>query len=143
MDVIRLIQKSYKNSLASSKVLNCLSCGRGDANFEQAPRYVKAEDNAFFINRLPVTRSKQAKFRKPRGQSAYVVNKRLKGLGPYTNAKVAKGWRVNENIKGRENRRPQTSIPSLKPMPEIEVDYGTQFTSLNPKASTSTRRKSA
>ena len=81
MDVIRLIQKSYKNSLASSKVLNCLSCGRGDANFEEVPLYVKAKENSFFINKLPVTRSKQAKFKKPRNQSAYVINQRMKGLG--------------------------------------------------------------
>lgn len=127
MDVIRLIQKSYKNSLASSKVLNCLSCGRGDANFEKLPRYVKAKDNAFFINRLPVTRSKQAKFKKPRGQSAYVINKRLKSLGQSVNTKVGKGWRLNENVKGRENRRPQTSIPKIKPVEETEVDYGIFF----------------
>jgi hypothetical protein len=124
MDVIRLIQKSYKNSLASSKVLNCLSCGRGDANFEKLPRYVKAKDNAFFINRIPVTRSKQAKFKKPRGQSAYVVNKRLMSMGQSVNAKVSKGWRLNENVKGRENRRPQTSIPKIKQVEEVEVDYG-------------------
>ena len=119
MDVIRLIQKSYKNSLASSKVLNCLSCGRGDANFENAPLYVKAKDNMFFINKLPVTRSKQAKFKKPRGQSAYVVNQRMKGLGQSLNSRISKGWRLNE--KGRENRRPQTGV-GLK---EVEVDYGT------------------
>lgn len=120
MDVIRLIQKSYKNSLASSKVLNCLSCGRGDANFEEVPRYVKSNDNAFFINKLPNTRSKQARFKKPRGQSAYVINQRIKGLGLSVNSRHAKNWRVGDG-RPREQRRPQTGVAPAK---EVDVDYG-------------------
>ena len=117
MDVIRLIQKSYKNSLASSKVLNCLSCGRGDANFEQVPLYVKSKENSFFINKLPITRSKQAKFKKPRNQSAYVINQRMKGLGQSMNTRKSKNWRINN----MDNRRPQTGMALTK---ETEVDVG-------------------
>lgn len=123
MDVIRLIQKSYKNSLASSKVLNCLSCGRGDANFENVPKYVKSNDNAFFINKLPVTRSKQARFKKPRGQSAYVTNQRMKGLGQSVNAKYNKGWRIGPG-KVNDKKRPQTEVLNIK---EEEVDYGNEL----------------
>jgi hypothetical protein len=124
MDVIRLIQKSYKNSLASSKVLNCLSCGRGDANFENVPKYVKSNDNAFFINKMPITRSKQARFKKPRGQSAYVVNQRMKGLGQSVNAKNNKGWRIGDG-KVHDKKRPQTGVLNIK---EEEVDYGMGLT---------------
>ena len=119
MDVIRLIQKSYKNSLASSKVLNCLSCGRGDANFEDVPLYVKSKENTFFVNKLPITRSKKAKYKKPRGQSAYVINQRMKGLGQSLNTR--KNWRISENKKVKEDQRPQTGINYSK---EVQVDYG-------------------
>jgi hypothetical protein len=120
MDVIRLIQKSYKNSLASSKVLNCLSCGRGDANFEKVPQYVKSNDNAFFINKLPVTRSKQARYKKPRGQSSYVENQRMKGLGQSMNTRN-KGWRLGEGKIHEKKKRPKTGVLKVK---EEEVDYG-------------------
>lgn len=129
MDVIRLIQKSYKNSLASSKVLNCLSCGRGDANFEEQPRYVKASDNAFFVNKLPNTRSRQARFKKPRGQSAYVINKRMRGLGLSLNARLAKNRRQGD-VRAKELRRPQTGVASAK---ETKVDYGETVGPGNPR----------
>lgn len=122
MDVIRLIQKTYKNSLASSKVLNCLSCGRGDANFEKAPLYVKSLQNEFFVNKLPKAVNKQTKFRKERGQSAFVINHKMKNIG-------VKHSVENKNIQKKaevKRKRPQSGIPQFKMNPNKEnlVDYG-------------------
>ena len=123
MDVIRLIQKSYKNSLASSKVLNCLSCGRGDAKFEESPLYIKTQNNQFFVNKLPNSRSRQARFKKPRGQSAYVINHRIKNMGQSMNLikKNQNDGKPKINYF-KENKRPQTGIPKMNSL--NEVDYG-------------------
>lgn len=129
MDVIKLIQKTYKNSLASSKVLNCLSCGRGDANFEKAPLYVKSIHNDFFVNKLPKTINKQTKFRKERGQSAFVINQKMKNIG-------IKHSVENKNIKKMpeiKKKRPQSGIPQFKMKPHKEnlVDYGNSLIKRN------------
>ena len=128
MDFIKLVQKSYKSSLASSKVLNCLSCGRGDAKFEDTPLYIKDKNSNFFINRLPNTRNRHTKFKKPRGQSAYVVNHRIQIMGNGTNfaRKSAKDMISQQKIVSnmKENKRPQTGIPKKSYKNEVEVDVG-------------------
>lgn len=121
--MIRLIQRNYKKSLASSKVLNCLSCGRGDANFENQPLYVKGENNKFFINKLPNAASKNTRFKKPRGQSAFVVNHRINQLGQ----SVSTISRVNESARRKKSgyARPQTGVKrDLYYETPNEVDYG-------------------
>ena len=125
MDVIRLIQKTYKNSLASSKVLNCLSCGRGDANFEKGPLYVKSQQNEFFVNKLSTGVNKNTKFRKPRGQSAFVINHKVKNIGLKHS--------VPKNIQYEENKfmkRPQSGIPKVNKLEEKKenlVDFGNKL----------------